>query len=156
MKKIEFLFLSQLSIGYCSSVGSTLILKGLIWTYFANKYDYFLALGLMFLSAIIIRYILVLLYDSIKIDFFAIEKYKANQKYKSNRITRKIDKIKKTSGKYGIGTGFATFDPAILVIYSRPGYFDWNGFGNNQVRLLFLLSNLIGVLIFGNIAELIF
>lgn len=157
MKKEKALFLSKLSVGLGVTMLIVGIMKWLVWAKIAENYSYLESLGLMFLSIVFVRYLLLLLYDFIKIDFFDLEKYKSGREYNENHITRKIEKIKIISKKIAIISMLSmSLDITIAVIYFRPGYFKYNGFQNLETIFIFFLGNLWTVISWGNFIELIF
>lgn len=104
----------------------------------------------MVLISWLLRYLLVKIYDLLKKDYFLIENIKSTRENKeSNRITRRIEKLKKL-GKYFLMIGLISFDPIITALYYRPGYNKWNGLPDLKTKILFFVSDVICSLIAGS------
>jgi len=157
LKNNKIIFLSYFSIGLIIIDGPIFTLKALVWSIIAQSYPYFVALGLMFVSILFLRYFLLFIYDFIGIDCFKIELKKAGNKYDENHITRKIDRIKKTTGKIVIMALLTvTLDPTIAVIYCSPGSFNCHKFKTLETIIVFFIGNLWTVILWGNLIEIIF
>ncbi len=152
MKKERIHYLSGLWI----IIITVAVLKIFVWKHLAENYPYFESQIKMFLSIVLLRICLILLYDILEIDCFKIENNKAGKNHKENHVLKKIDNIKKKAGIWGIFFLIASLETTIGIIYFRPGYFKWNGLPNLETIFLFLLGNLWAILFWGTIIELIF
>lgn len=115
----------------------------------------FVGLFFMFLASFILRYLLILIYDLIKKDWLLIESLKARRGNRENHITRRIKKLKELGNIFLILTLVFT-DSVLTVLYLRRGYFDWNGIKGIDIKILFTISNLIGIVMMGVTIRLIF
>jgi len=146
----------QLAIGVFFFITFNTIIKLVVYpTIIYLSKSIFMGLIFMFLSSFTLRYLLILFYDLIKIDWLLIESLKARREHKSNHITRRIKKLKKI-GNISLLTTLVCTDSVITVLYFRQGYFDWNGFKGVDIKILFVISNLICTLSMGGIINLIF
>lgn len=110
--------------------------------------NYILGLSIMFFSSVTIRYIMILSYDFLKVDYLLIESLKAKKEHKGNNLTKRIKKLKKM-GNFILFLFLIFFDPFLTAIYYRPSHDKWNGLEN--VGILFLLSNFLCVTFAGTI-----
>jgi hypothetical protein len=110
-------------------------------------YDFEVAIILMFLSSLIIRYIIIIIYDLIKVDWLLIEHLKEKHQQKqeatqNSSITRKISKYKRI-GKNFLLVALIFIDPVITVLYYRKGHYVWNKIPNIKTLILFVISVMI-------------
>lgn len=104
------------------------------------KIEFPLSFLLMILFSLIARYILIIVYDHLKTDWFLIEKIKIKINEKSedqNSLTKKIINLKST-GFYSLFIGLALIDPIFMVIYFREG--SWNNIPNVKIFSFFAFS----------------
>lgn len=117
-------------------------------------FDIRIALIVMFLVSILIRFGLIKLYDSLKIDWLYIEKIKEKQlhgekilfKDKQNYNTKLIIFLSKY-GRFSLIFFLIFYDPFLLVIYQRTGSSAWNNIPSLTTFSLFIISCLACALI---------
>ncbi len=110
----------------------------------------------IFLVSIISRYQMIIIYDYLKVDWFFIESLKNQSKNRgSSRFTQRIKKYK-AIGEIALILVLVMTDSVITVIYFRPGMYKWDGLSSRKVKILFLMSNILGALIAGLGYEFIF
>lgn len=117
-------------------------------------FDIEIAIIVMFLTSVLIRFCFIKLYDSLKIDWLYIEKIKEKQSTgekilvsgKSNRNTQLIVYLSKY-GRFSLIFFLIIYDPFLLVIYQRNGSNTWNNIPDITTFGLFLISCLACTLI---------
>lgn len=122
--------------------------------------SFILMVSVTFFSSLII----VLVYDHLKRDFILIESLKKSREEKSeqipyNSVTKKIVKW----GKYGdwaLIIFLIVWDPALALVYCRPGSYQWNKIPNITMLALFFFSslscNIVGLTILEPLKILLF
>jgi hypothetical protein len=119
-------------------------IKVLLYPLIVKYYPFETGIILMFISSFIFRYLIIIIYDKIKIDWLLIETLKEKlaqkrQMINQNSVTKRILKFKKFGNIFLLGLLVST-DPLITVLYYRPGYFLWNNIPDKKSFLLFTLS----------------
>lgn len=101
------------------------------------------AIIMMFVSSLILRFIFIIIYDIRKKDFILIEELKKNESRtedEQNSVIRKITNLEKSKKGWIIFVGLLLFDPVVMVLYYRNGYYKWNNFSNLKVFGYFVAS----------------
>ncbi|MBK5215757.1 MAG: hypothetical protein JJE53_03050 [Candidatus Pacebacteria bacterium] len=123
----------------------------------AELYTFKIAILLMFLSSFTIRYLVILVYDYIKIDWLLIENFKEKQSKKQTiinhtAITRKILKLKKIGkGRVFVFIVLVCTDPVITVLYYREGHHQWNNIPSKNFMLFFISAVICTITLAGAI-----
>jgi hypothetical protein len=135
---------SQLKFGIIGFFIINGAIKVLLYPPIVKYYPFETGIVLMFVSSFILRFLIIVIYDKVKIDWLLIEilKEKLNKKRQmtnQNSVTKKILWLKKF-GKNSVLVGLVATDPLITVLYVRPGYFLWNNIPDKKSFLLFTLS----------------
>lgn len=152
MKKI--LILGRFKIGLIFFIFINLAIK-IIEYKIAELYTFKIAILLMFFSSFIIRYLVILIYDYIKIDWLLIENLKEKQCKKQTiinhtAVTRKILKLKKI-GNWFLFTGLVFTDPVVTVLYYREGHHRWNNIPLKNFKLFFISAVICTITLAGAI-----
>jgi len=146
----------QFSIGVTIFISINMAIKFIAYPMIAHTSDgFFKGLVFMFLLSITVRYLIIYFYDLIKIDWLLIESLKARNNHRENRVTKRIKRLKKI-GALTLLVGLTSTDPVITILYFRRGYFDWDGIRGLDLKILFIMSNLICTLIMGGIISVLF
>lgn len=117
-------------------------------------FDIKIAIVVMFLTSVLIRFCLIKLYDSLKIDWLYIEKIKEKQLTgqtilvgSKNHCNTKLIVYLSKFGRFFLIFVLVIYDPFLLVIYQRSGSNTWNNIPNITTLGLFLISCLACTLI---------
>ncbi len=94
---------------------------------------------LMFIYSLILRRILILIYDIRRKDDFTFEKIKEKNNEIKNKMTEKIKKYK-SFGNFALFIFFNFYQPIFVIIYYREGTNKWNGIPNLRILLYFIIS----------------
>lgn len=103
-------------------------------------FEFRTALILMIFFSIVLRYVMIKIYDSRKIDWFFIESLKRGDDVSLSKKTSIMRKILRYGGKYLLTTVLFIYDPFLIVIYFRKDHFKWNGIPTFKTWSLFILS----------------
>lgn len=147
----KFVFPSRIAISVTIFMGINIAIKILVYPFIVYRFDGLVfEIFLMFLSSLLVRYLMIKFYDIIKLDLFLIEnlKSKNQKKGKENNITRRIKKMKAIGNTILLLVLLFT-DPVITVLYYRPENFSWNGIAGTRTKVLFVTSTLLCVLVIG-------
>lgn len=144
----------QIATGYLTYVAIISLIKYFIYPFLiikANE-EIFKSFLFMTIASICIRTLIILIYDKIKIDWLSIERFKTNKenKGKENNLIKRMRRLKEISGWVLMSVLFVA-EPVVLVLYIRPGFNKWNGFKGKNVKLLFIVSNIVCTLIMGSV-----
>jgi hypothetical protein len=153
-------------IGVIGFVAVNWLIKAIEFSIF-KIFDLEIAAVLMFLASFLSRYLIILAYDKIKIDWLLIEHlkekiFKNQEDNENNYVTNKILKWR-NNGDRTLLIGLVSFDPTVAAIYYRKGHHKWNNIPKGT-RKIFVISviicttSLFALFLFfeGSITELLF
>ena len=96
-----------------------------------NGVEFGTRLLVVFLASLLLYYFVILVYDHRKMDPIKLELFKQRlhqkqENHDHSSTTRKIQWLRKFGNKL-LTLALILIDPIVTVIYSRNGYFLWNG-----------------------------
>ncbi len=140
IKKTILLFTEALMLLFIINLGAKVLEFNLIFL----KTDWPIDFLLMFLFSFILRYLLILIYDYIRIDWFLLEKLKDNSLLQENSLTKRIAKYNwvkyRLLGMIILYLFLNFSEPIFVVIYYRDGNHKWNGVPGLKILLFFIIS----------------
>jgi hypothetical protein len=156
--KIKEIFIKHITVGLIFFIAFNTTIKLILYPFICYLMPSFLLdIIIMFSASYILRRILILIYDFLKIDWLSIEGFKYKQKNGKNYILVFINKYKKY-GDIMLSLVLIVTDPVIFVLYFRKESFRWDRINNYKMEIFFILSNLICVSfmagVFGLLLEL--
>lgn len=143
-------------IGITIFIGTNWLIKVLEFSIF-KIFDLEIAAVLMFLVSFFLRYLIILAYDQIKIDWLLIEHlkekiYKKQEDSENTYVTNKILKWRKGSDR-SLLISLVLFDPTVTAIYFRKGHHKWNNIPWDALKpflisVIFCTVSLLGLFYF--------
>ncbi len=137
-------------------IGTNWLIKVLEFSIF-KIFDLEIAIILMFLTSFFSRYLIIIAYDQIKIDWLLIEhlKEKISKKQEDNEntyVTSKILRWRKKGDK-SLRISMILFDPTVVAIYFRKGHHTWNNIPWDAIKpflvsVIFCTTSLFGLFYF--------
>ncbi|MCX6757450.1 MAG: hypothetical protein NTZ44_01025 [Candidatus Nomurabacteria bacterium] len=119
--------------------------------YIVCHFSFWWSILVLFGSSVALFVITIFVYDIIKIDWLLIEALKEAQEQsttmeKQNPITKAIGKWA-NKGRYILLIFFLFWDPMVVVLYYRNGYYLYNGIRTPRVWILAVLSSFLNNLL---------
>lgn len=154
--EIKEISVKHFTVGLTFFIAFNTIIKLILYPFICYLMpSFWLDVLVMFCASYILRRILILIYDFLKIDWLLIEGFKSKQKNTENYILRLINKYKKY-GDIILGLILIVTDPVIFVLYFRKESFKWDRINNYKMEIFFILSNLICVSFMAGVFGLLF